>query len=88
MKGVSAAIPLSNPGEIKGALYINGLQKREKKTSFSANPNVVSRREGILGEGHRPLYENCGKYLYGHSPGDFFFFLFMQKNRKKRNHDY
>jgi hypothetical protein len=37
-------------------LFINTLQKRAKKTNFSADPNLVSRHGGILGWGRRPLF--------------------------------
>jgi hypothetical protein len=39
-----------------GQLFINSLQKRAKKTNFSADPNLVSRHGGILGCGRRPLF--------------------------------
>ena len=55
-------IPFQTKEKKEGALYINALQKREKKTNFSADPNFVSRHGGILGWGRRPLFVYFFKY--------------------------
>jgi hypothetical protein len=41
--------------------FLNALQKREKKTGFSADPNLFSRQRGILGWGCHPLFEFYSK---------------------------
>ncbi len=48
---------IKNLQDLLNHFFINTLQKREKKTNFSADPNLVSRNGGILGCGRRPLFE-------------------------------
>jgi len=52
---LNRGIPLSLK---KISFFINTLQKREKKTNFSAVTTLVSRLRGILGCGCHPLFAN------------------------------
>jgi hypothetical protein len=54
----------SNKSASGGPLFINTLQKRAKKTNFSADPNFVSRQRGILGCGCHPLFIKSGLKIF------------------------
>jgi phosphoglucosamine mutase len=48
--------------------FINTMQKREKKTNYSADPNFVSRQRDILGWGCRPHFDNGIMITASHNP--------------------